>query len=787
MKPSILIFILCSITHIVAQPGAVSANEETAVDKLGWKFEYDDGDRITKLTNPAGRTTNIQYSFDDTKRLRKLSRLLFDGSLTDHGFDEHGRLKSMKDSEGRVTYGYDKLNRLNHIQRNSTPAIIYTHDSLNRIKNFQIGNFYDIEYTYDFLGRLASMKTPAGVVQYEYLTGQGQMIRKLPNGIITITEYAPNGVLSQITHGLVKDATDTRYEVLAQYSYQYRADGLIEAIQERSGVGQFVKSYEYDTVGRVVHATGPRGQQRYEYDLVGNRVESLFNEKTDHTSTYDWAGRMTSFDGNLSNYDASGNLSSLKIHGKNVTFRYDPNDQLAEIPSSKIAYRYDGNGKLLTRTKDGNKTTFITDPLSDYWRPLVMEDQSNHRTLVVWDGETPLMMIRDGKPEYLLHDHLGSVRLGIDVKGKVTKRIDYDPFGQIEGVRNTGQFAPRFAGLFWEPEGEIYLTRARAYSPELGRFLQVDPLQQIPSGSQKGFSGYSCCGGDMVNFADLDGVEYIEPIASHVIIPELWNHLYSRPYDLVKFGLKKFKVPILDAALYFKSAAGVIASADGLVDYSQRHYGDPSMVAKNMSFSLKVFRLITPKLIPPGLTNLIDSGVEVGNAIRSRFLQNRAISLISLPLGERFQFSFNQELNVDWGHYTVSNSDQRFFGVGGWSLQRFNGRSSSSYWGRYNLKDYRLHTGARLSRSVYAFENRIEDKNYKEKVRERHTSSREVFNGAAISKAVDEWNRTGVYDPTKWEYILEGSHGKEARAKKSLTSETTSTVFDVANIRKKKS
>lgn len=210
-------------------------------DALGWKIEYDDVDLITKIIDPAGRTTRIEYGFDEAERLRRQVLTAADGSAVIREFDERGRLSTMTDGAGAVAYGYDDLDRLNHVQRHGAPAVTYTYDTLGRIKTLQVSSFYRIDYAYDFLGRLASMDTPAGVVRYDYLTGQGKVVRTLPNGLMTIWEYAAGGDLRQITHGLALKPDDNRYRVLTEYTYQYRPDRLIEAIREHSSAGAFLR------------------------------------------------------------------------------------------------------------------------------------------------------------------------------------------------------------------------------------------------------------------------------------------------------------------------------------------------------------------------------------------------------------------------------------------------------------------------------------------------------------------------------------------------------------------
>ena len=55
----------------------VQAAEETAVFKgkqaaeLNWSMRYDDADRVTSLTDPAGGRTTIAYGVDERNRLRR--------------------------------------------------------------------------------------------------------------------------------------------------------------------------------------------------------------------------------------------------------------------------------------------------------------------------------------------------------------------------------------------------------------------------------------------------------------------------------------------------------------------------------------------------------------------------------------------------------------------------------------------------------------------------------------------------------------------------------------------
>jgi RHS repeat-associated protein len=73
--------------------------------------------------------------------------------------------------------------------------------------------------------------------------------------------------------------------------------------------------------------------------------------------------------------------------------------------------------------------------------------------------------------------------------------------------KNAEQINPGFTGLFYDHANNIYLTATRAYQPEQARFLQMDPLKQVPTESQKVLSAFVYCGNDPVNFMDLIGTQ----------------------------------------------------------------------------------------------------------------------------------------------------------------------------------------------------------------------------------------------------------------------------------------
>lgn len=494
-----------AVTTVLIGPGlCVGKSTKDAQRPLQWQFQYDDENRIAGVVDPAGRKTKIHYELDAKKRIKKVEKIFFDSSKVVFEYDRFGRRVGMNDPAGRVRYTYDDSNRLTGVHRKGSPSVSYTFDTMDRLKSVSAGKEFNTRYSYDYLGRLEKMDTPAGTIFYEYQTGQGAIIRNLPNGIRTIWEFGPGGNLQSITHV----SSDNR--ILAQFTYTYRPDGLISEIKELSQQGTSILTYEYDRVQRLRAVTDSKGKKiEYKHDKVGNRTELRINGQKIASSIYDWAGRMVKNNGQECSNDGVGNITScVGKDGKRV-FEFNAMNLLkaASMGEARVEYQYDGDGYLIARTAGGKRTSFVPDPQTDIWRPLLATDESGKQTFYIWEGEIPLGAIVDGKVVFFLHDHLGSVRLVTDNYGQITSRYDYSPFGVPWREFEDSSLQPGFGGLFYDEATALYLTRARAYNPNLGRFLQQDPQRRIPDGSQKNIAPYVYCGSDPINYLDQEGLE----------------------------------------------------------------------------------------------------------------------------------------------------------------------------------------------------------------------------------------------------------------------------------------
>lgn len=73
-------------------------------------------------------------------------------------------------------------------------------------------------------------------------------------------------------------------------------------------------------------------------------------------------------------------------------------------------------------------------------------------------------------------DHLGSIREMTNSSGSVVWQQSFDPYGRATTLVSTTPSDFGYAGYYFHTPSGLSLTRTRAYSPSLGRWLNRDPL-----------------------------------------------------------------------------------------------------------------------------------------------------------------------------------------------------------------------------------------------------------------------------------------------------------------------
>jgi len=471
---------------------------------LTWEWEFDDSGRVVEVVGPGNITTQIAYKNSVEKDVEVQTTIVdFYDEKRVFVHDQRNRLLSAKDAGGAIAFQYNTDGFLEQVQTTDAPTLRYEYDVQNRLVKTYIGDT-KIKYRYDYLGRLASIITPAGDVEFSYHRATNTTIRRLPNGVRTVRQFDIEGKLSRLLH------IDPKNHLIAGYYYDYRPDGLIGTITEKSQrYRERVTRYEYDLMHRLiaVEQDGKSGLHAYKYDVLGNLVKSREGDGETLSFTNTPAGALLTDSRGDFTIDERGHIRELPGQSPSIDYDFNGAGELTGARGSDIQYRYNALGMLTSRSIRGRETIYLASPFIDTWQPLWQRDFDGKESVIVWDGGVPFMELQGGSVHYRLEDHLGSTRVEASTNGKITAWHNYSPYGVPDTQSITEDLLPGFAGLFWDSAAQVYLAKARAYTPHTGRFLQPDPKLRIPDASKHNHSLYAYSVGDPVNFIDRDGAE----------------------------------------------------------------------------------------------------------------------------------------------------------------------------------------------------------------------------------------------------------------------------------------
>ncbi len=395
-----------------------------------------------------------------------------------------------------------------------------TYDDSLRIQSLQVDSEPAVSFTYDD----DDLLTQAGAMT---------LTRDPNNGLLTGTSITEGA-------GTIDDTYD--YDLFGQLiHYEVRHNGveMLDFVYTRDDLGRITsivetktiapnpaqvkeRHYEYDTAGRLYRVCAEDAcatiLSEYHYDTNGNRIAPSFNAQGMITTvTYDDQDRLLTLTQGPTTttylYSDSGELVVATDSSSGSTlYEYDDagNLRLIELPTgSTVEYVRDGRGRTVGRKlppAPGQPSALETVWLYSGQKIIAELDEIGtirSRFIYASSSQAPDLMLTSGQVFRLVLNHLGSVRLAINVAdGSIAQELQYDEFGTITGDSNPGSQPFGFAGGLYDAATQLVRFTRRDYSPSLARWIAKDPI---------GFRGrssglYTYVRNDPVNRVDPTGL-----------------------------------------------------------------------------------------------------------------------------------------------------------------------------------------------------------------------------------------------------------------------------------------
>jgi len=296
-----------------------------------------------------------------------------------------------------------------------------------------------------------------------------------------------------IRGGLDDRLTKLTETALAAKTYTYDQDDRLNGFE----VGTAPVVYAYDVNGNRTSVKTGAGTITYTYPATSNRLSGLSGLVT-QADTYDAAGNLLK-DGTVTyTYDARGRMATAVASGLTTSYAIDGLGQRigksgTGVPAGgAAAFDYDEAGHLL-----GEYTSTGVVIEETVWLP-----NGGRATPVAVLTGTGAGTIYSLSPDWLDAPHI--------LQNSAKKAVwSWDHLGFGDNLPNsnpsglgTFTYNLRFPGQYYDAESGLNYNMARDYNPNLGRYVESDPL-----GLLAGISTYGYANGNPLIWVDPRGTD----------------------------------------------------------------------------------------------------------------------------------------------------------------------------------------------------------------------------------------------------------------------------------------
>ena len=397
---------------------------------------YDTANRITQVTDAAGRVLNFNYPDGKTAQAQSLSDAV--GTVATYAYASYcpavtsctNLLKTVTYADGSsLNFQYTGNLITNVADGGGKTLEAHTYDSSGRgLTSAKANGVEMVSVTYTASGTTEVTNSAGAQTRYSYYPVGGRTRVSSITGPGCATCSSANSSFAYDANGNKTAITDANGNTV-QYTYD-ASSNVLSSTAHADANTPVTTQYTYNSFGQVLTSTDPLGNvTTNSYDAKGNLLSTTtpspdgvqspsvtkfgydakgeltsITDPLNHVTTlaYNSAGLVQSVTDAQSNttqygYDARGNRTSVTDALQNVTkFAYDAMNRLTNVTypdNSTASFAYDYRGRRISSTDGNSHVTYYA--YDDADRLVSVTDAANNVTTYAYDNESNLISITD--------------------------------------------------------------------------------------------------------------------------------------------------------------------------------------------------------------------------------------------------------------------------------------------------------------------------------------------------------------------------------------------------------